>query len=233
MKNVILILIISILSTGCSLIGFGLGSFVKVETEKNISIEDKIDRDMKITVTKFDDSKIVGSINQIKEKSEEIYKTEFENFMNKKKLFGVIPNFGETLKAENIKIDNYTEGLKLYNKNFLGFDFNSILIGDSAYKNTIKIPFSTIEYFGNGEIENNQIKNLAKLYEKGELPLISDFEVFTQNKILTIPGNQIKEIKIHDKSNLAAYGLILGLAVDAYIISNFKYEGIIHLGTIR
>ncbi|MFZ1288898.1 MAG: hypothetical protein WAR79_02320 [Melioribacteraceae bacterium] len=238
MKSTILILIfILILSTGCSIIGYGVGYVVKLNKETLIPLDENIDSGKTVIIKQFDGTEIQGFYINCKKLHLEEYKIEFEHFVKKFDLENDIPKLGDKIKPEQIFINNddqkFENNFRIIGNRFFGFDFNSILVSDSNFENSKRIPFSSIEYFGNGKIENSKITNLSEFYEKGELPLISDFQILSENKIITIPGNKIKEIIIYDKSNLATFGFILGLAADVYLLANTKFERNLNLGPIR
>ncbi|MGB4837532.1 MAG: hypothetical protein WBP08_00935, partial [Saprospiraceae bacterium] len=216
----ILIAIIALLFSGCSVIGWFYGKSTKrYKTDVQISGWEinKIDKIKELKLILRNSDTIVGKNlhNEFIPENEyaQLYNVAYERLFGEVK----IPKIGDTIRISS-HTNNFNSDQYLENLTFAGFDYNSIYLNEN---NQIK-PYSFIS------LKNPQIKSGSKLdfqhiqqlLQTGEIPLKILRVIETNSGLKRLNPNEIQYVSYTiPEKKYAKEGFLIGLGADILVLS--------------
>ncbi len=220
--SVIIILILSMMLTGCSLIGLGVGAGIDARQPKAKPLPDQgldlIKPGTELIIILDDNTEMRGKFMRIDRFSSLEYNQRYSN--HRKELEGgrILPLPGEkvTLSAESSSVAG----------NLIGFD--------QKFEGNWKAPTIRMNVAGQGNevvrklAEVNQIEtfrgdilksdDLSLLVGQGRLPSMSTITVQQQYSPESVPIDRVSMVWLENKRHARETGFLIGLCIDAAAI---------------
>ena len=220
--------------SGCSLIGFGVGSIIDASKSDSLLIPgwriETIKPGEGIRVLLKNGEEVRGTYMGHNPIPQEKYAARYADFQRSKQEELSIPALGDSI---TITLESGTQGKRL----LLGFDHQYLsgklkqeadsALGLSSYIISVKHMHDTtsgmvflhrvdkiVDSRGN-EVKGKILQRLA--YQR-EIPLLSSLAVKQQIKTVHIPMEEVYQIEVPKKGNLKWTGLAIGAAVDVLVI---------------
>ena len=120
-----------------------------------------------------------------------------------------LPQLNDSIRVnQSSKFDNI----------FLGFDYGCIQVKMKRYNHLAKIYLKNINYMcdsRNNCIEGNKLREILA---KGDIPLLSDLVIESENTEVKVPSKDLVQGKLTDKNYGWLIGLSAGIVADAFLV---------------
>jgi len=102
---------------------------------------------------------------------------------------------------------------------FLGFDYGCMKVKMKKYNSFAKIYITNINHICDSENNCIEGKKLRKIISKGDIPLLSDLVLQSENTEVKVPTDDLIQGKVTDKHYGWLIGLSAGLVADAIFVT--------------
>jgi hypothetical protein len=225
--------IIVVSTSGCSLIGLGIGAVVDHSRPDSLSIPgwkaETLKPNEEIKITFQDGSQLNGTYRGIERLPSSKYAQRY-SFLKQQNLPGVIlPPLGDTIGITQ-KSGESMEG------EFLGFDyryqttktkginesspFTPLLVSLKFIGNVVAQDLSSTEFIKISDSEGNVSETdvLQNLATEGKIPFMSALSVDNSDKIMLISRETVSRIERKNDKNAKLIGLSIGAAIDVTVL---------------
>ena len=220
--SVIIMLIMSLMLTGCSLIGMGVGASIDARQpkEKPLPAEglDSLKSGTKLILVLDDSTVMRGNFMGIDRLSSLEYNQRYSDCRKKLEGGRMLPLPGEKVivSAES----SYVVG------NLVGFDqrfegswkATTIRLNVPGQGNEMVRKLTELEQIETSRGDTLQSDDLSLLVGQGSIPSISTIAIQQQYNPGYLPIDRVSEIWLENKSHASETGFLIGLCIDAAII---------------
>ncbi len=106
----------------------------------------------------------------------------------------------------------------IHDKIFLGFDYGYMKVKMKKYNTYAKINLKNINHICDSENNCIESEKLRKIIAKGDIPLLSDLVLQSENTEVKIPTEDLVQGKLTDKHYGWLIGLLAGIMADAVFV---------------
>jgi hypothetical protein len=210
--------------SGCSLIGFGLGSSIDAKSPDEYvftpSGADSIKKGATVEVLRTDGSMVSGKFERLEALESEKYTVRYQQFTNSAPIGKQMPALGNSI----VIVKQEESGRKELRGIFLGFEKERIRIHMTVWSRPATLYVHAGDTLLSSGTETIDGDVLRQHMRKGDIPYMTAIVISNRQGAQELYLDDIIRIRQSVSKKAKWLGLAMGAAVDVYLAANAEFE---------
>lgn len=220
--GVLLLALAALGSSGCTIIGAGVGAIADSAAKKRLPPENIASVQAgrtRVTLRLKDGTEIRGRIVEFERAPQSEYAKQYARAQNQELQGGLLPSLGDRISVVQ-RVMDHREGLA---GEFLGVDSACLLLRREPDSEPEAVLFSKILSLSVADVAVIDVQRMALLASQGKLPRVYRAVLLRRSgqDVVEVSIDQIDQISVNSSKGLVS-GILLGIAGDAILLSTLS-----------